>query len=252
MSSGSDCKIIEQLGSLQNGFACISSLQIVNLGVSIAGFAMFHHKLNNIGKEIDKLSNKIDKVSDYSESNHAMQLSAIYSNVINFGQQYADYAVANDKESRKYTLCSAYNDLCKSQIQLEFLFKDKRILKSLLFEESNDLSVLFDLFTIAGNGIVNFNVVMDEKMIAINSAEKIKKSINNVVRVFVGVLRSRAIGNDFIPMGVLPEFKNLIDNAVEIDNIFEGKIIYLKENFKPEVLDFKQSFQLGFEYAQMA
>ena len=84
---GMNSKVASQLSSISSSLQFTNALQIANIGVSIAGFAMLAIKLNKISNQIIELTEQVKEVKEITLMNQKINLFQIVSHYQNFEYQ---------------------------------------------------------------------------------------------------------------------------------------------------------------------
>lgn len=182
IENGINSQVVSQLNSISSSLQLTNALQLANLGVSIAGFAMLNLKLNKISKQITELSEQVKEIKEIALINQKINLIQIVSHYQNFEEHLKDFYNANDKTSHKLILAQAYGDLCLNNIAVANLLKDEVFLKSLSNEGIEKISLLHKFICLSFRSQVTFNMLINEKGIAKERLQNAKENLFEINR----------------------------------------------------------------------
>lgn len=244
--NGMNSKVASQLSSLSSSLQLTNALQVANLGVSIAGFAMLAIKLNKISNQISELVEQVKEVKEITLMNQKINLFQIVSHYQNFESQLRDFCMAQNKVDRKVVLDQAYNDLCGNNFVIAHLLQDQESLKSLAIHGMDKISSLHQLICLSYRSQVAYNMLAGEDQIVKTQLEDAKENLFVINKNLVSVHRNLGWTGRVLPIEERQKLENLIDTSVELEDLFESKVIYLNTVKESEQIDLSANYQLAF------
>lgn len=245
-NGGQQSQILSQLNSLSSGIQLTNALQVVNLGVSLAGFAMLAIKLNKISDQINKIERDVQEVKEITLMNQKIDLFQIISNYQNFEMQLRDFSLAQNKEERKIILSQAYNDMCRNTIVVGNLLQDQESLKSLCMYGMDRIASLYQLFCLSQRSQIAYNILAGEEQVVRARLEEIKENLFSINKNLVSIHRNLGWEGRVLPNNERKSLEQLLDTYIEVENLYESKIIYLDTVKEPLKIEPSGNYQLAF------
>ncbi|WP_097462094.1 hypothetical protein [Mangrovitalea sediminis] len=120
-----NAKLLNQLNVLGAHAQFVSAMSVVNLAVSVAGFAIMYRKLNSIEQQINQVLLGLADVSESLEWLHVKDLSFKVARVVSVIKVLAEYEIYKSKNVKESVLIKAVSDLAELQ---EFFGQSLRLI----------------------------------------------------------------------------------------------------------------------------
>jgi hypothetical protein len=244
--NGMNSQVTSQLSSISSSLQFTNALQIANIGVSIAGFAMLAIKLNKISKQIVELAEQFKEVKEITLMNQKINLFQTVSNYEHFENQLRDYLKAKNKNTHKSILNQAYNDLCRNNIVIINLLKDENSLKSLSIQGIEMISSLHQFICLSYRSQVTYNMLFEEIQIAKGQLQGAAENLFIINKNLVKAHSNLGWTGRVLHPEERQKLEDLLNTSIEVENLFESKVIYLNTVKEPEKIDLSTNYQLAF------
>lgn len=244
--SGINSQVASQLNLISSSLQFTNALQIANIGVSIAGFAMLAIKLNKISNQIIELTEQVKEVKEITLMNQKINLFQIVSHYQNFEDQLRDFSMAQNKNDHKLILVQAYNDLCRNNIVINKLLQDEDSLKSLSNQGIDLISSLHQFVCLSYRSQVTFNMLLGHNQIAKERLQDATKNLFIINKNLVNAHCNLGWTGRVLPPKERQKLENLLNTSIEVENLLESKVIYLNTVKEPEQFEISANYQLAF------
>lgn len=238
--------VVSQLSSLSSSMLVTNALQVANLGVSIAGFAMVAIKLNKLSNQIDKLAEQAKEIKEISRLNQNINLFQIISHYQNFETQLRDFTLAQNREDRKAVMAQSYTNLCQNTIVVSNLLKDQESLKYLSIDGMDKIYSLLQFVCLSYRSLIVYNTLAREEQIVKIQLEDAKETLFLINKNFVSVHRNLGWPDRVLSIQDRDKLEQVLNTSIEVENLYESKIIYLNTVEEPLKIETSENYQLAF------
>ncbi|MBB6462271.1 hypothetical protein [Flammeovirga kamogawensis] len=244
-----DSTVMSQLSTLSSSSTAVTNaLSIANIGVSVAGFAILSMQLHKINQHINHIAKDIKELKEVTKMSHTIQLYEITSHYQNFSERLRDFSLSTDKEGQQTIIAPAYNDLCRNNNILNSLLHNPENIKSLITIHGIDkVAGLHKLLCLGYQSQIAYNILKDDYPIVKAQLEDFRKKLFSINKNFVAIHSNLGWNDHTLERNEREKFESLLDTSIEIENIFESKIIFLENSSKLEQFNLFENKQLVFE-----
>lgn len=231
----------------------LMGMQVVNLAVNVAGFALIYRKLQNVERQIREIDKKLGHLADDYQFLDQKQVIAQLARMVGPLHTLAEVHRINDQVIAKDKLISADDKLGEVSVYFKTVL-ERMLVEKLEHERPDEFAAYYRAWVMAAQGHIHTMAVLGEIPVALDRAKNLKLEHQSFGREYLAVRRDplRGLVSERTQDHADAVLMELGQQCAGVHELIGGKVLQLdhmrKSDFRLEDLPNTKGSE-GKEYA---